>query len=268
MRRREALGVIGALAAVAPLVGACRRERKESVLIAGSSTMQKYLRSLVEAFEREHPEVFVELKAGGASAGLLALKRGSIDVATMTRDVTPTEDDLALRNYLVARDGVAILVHPSNPVRSLKLEQLRAIYEGSVANWKDVGGPDARLVMLTRGENVTTEHSLRDMLLGGDLMPSGVHVADSAAMTKAVAEQPGAIGFESSHHVTPAMRTLAIDGVELSRLTVLSGRYPLSRSFYLALYGTPPPPAVAFASFVLGPKGRALLEREGLTVVY
>ncbi len=267
MTRREALTALGALA-LAPVVSSCKRVTRESILIAGSTTMQRYLKPVVEAFAKEYPNVTVVSEAGGAAAGVMALKRGSIDVATMTRDVKPAEDDIDLRNYLIARDGIALLVNPSNPVKSLTVEQLTPIYQGLTTSWKAVGGDDAPITLLTRDPESNTQRSLRDLLVGGDQLPAGKLMKTTADLMKEVASDPHAIGFVSSHHVTPEMHVLQVGDVEKTRNTVLSGRSPLARSFYVVHFGQAPPPAAGkFVAFLLSDKGRAAIEKEGLIVV-
>ncbi len=267
MTRREALTALGALA-LAPIVSSCKRVTRESILIAGSTTMQRYLKPIVEAFIKDNPNVTVVSEAGGAAAGVMALKRGSIDVATMTRDVKPAEDDLELRNYLVARDGIALLIHPQNPVKDLTVAQLSGIYQGLTTSWKTVGGDDAPITLLTRDQESNTQRSLRDLVVGGDQLLAGKLMKTSADLIKEVASDPHALGFVSSRHVTPESHVLRVNDVEMTRHTVISGRYPLARSFYVALFGaTPPPAAEKFVAFLLSKTGHDLLEQQGLTVV-
>ncbi|MFI5300124.1 MAG: phosphate ABC transporter substrate-binding protein [Polyangiales bacterium] len=260
--------VIMALVALLALAS-CKRPVAETILVAGSTTMQGYLQPVVEEFHKDNPNVDVVIESGGASAGVIALKRLAIDVAMLTRDVTSAEDDLELRNYLVARDGIAIFVHPSNPVRNLTMAQLAHIYSGATTNWNTLGGNDAPIVALLREPEARAQKSLRDMVLGGDEPAKSKHVTGSQGMMDAVKGDPNAIGFISSHHVTPEMKLITVNGVEMSRHTVVSGRYPLARSFYIAVFGPAPPPAAErFVEYVLSKKGQAALEKEGLIVVF
>ncbi len=259
----------------------CRHdEGQETVLIAGSTTMFHYLAPVVAAFQAKHPKASVVSEPGGSTAGLVALKRGAIDVATLARDVTPDEDDVRLRDFLVARDGVAIIVHASNPLENLSRHEVSQICSGELRSWKaaGAGAPAAELeklgeiVLIDRAKSSRTRKSMLDLVLGGDdAMHGAKEVASGDEMLAAVRGDPRAIGYASLRSFTknPAgVKALRIEDVPMNQATMLTGRYPLTRSFYLALYGQPPKLAEQFVTFVLSPEGQALLEEDGLLGVH
>jgi len=262
VRRRELL--VGAATLVA--AAACRRARpRASLLVAGAKAMESYVTLLAAAFD---PAVAFVVEAGGASASVIALKRGAIDVATMLRDFTEREEDPLLRNYLVARDGIAILVNRANPIKDLRMDDLRRIYARDVTSWREVGGADVPIAIVTREDSSHTQRSLRDILLGGDRMPDGRTASSREQMVAMVAKDPNAIGFSAFAGIGGDVSVVAVDSVPLTRPTIVSGRYPLSRSFYLVLYGTSTPAAERFVSFAIGSDGQAILEHAGLLPVY
>ena len=242
--------------------------QEQVLLVAGSSTMRSFVDPLVDDFKKKEAHTVVENQAGGATAGVIALKRGAIDVAMLTRDLKEEEDDRELRNYLVARDAIAIVVNKQNPVSDLSRHQLHKIYEGEITSWKALGGPDAPIEILTREPGSTTEKSVRDYVLGGDEMPKGRQTQSRDDMVAAVKSSPNAIGFAPLAGISPDVKVLTIDGVPITRPTVLSGRYPLSRSFYLVLYGASSPTAERFVAFALSKEGQDLLAKDGLLPVY
>ncbi len=250
------------------LLAACRRAPPTPMLlIAGASTMQRYLETLVTAFAKREPSIRVVSDAGGAAAGVIALRRGAIDVALLTRDLKPEEDDPLVRNYLIAKDGIAIVVNPANPVSNLTLAQLKQIYTLEIVSWKALGGPDVKIELLTRDPTARLQRSLRDLVLAGDEMPRGHMVTSRAEMLAAIQASPWAIGFTSLHMLTKELKAFTIDGVPMNRVTILSGRYPLARSFYIATYGAPTPEADKLVRFTLGDAGQSLLAGDGLIPV-
>ena len=256
------------MVAVAVLAGCHHAESHDALLVAGAKAMESYTSLLADAFGKTEAGTTIVVEAGGAAASVIALKRGAIDVATMPRDVSEREDDALLRNYLVARDGIAILVNRANPVTTVTMAQLRRIYAREITSWRDLGGGDAPIDLVVRDDASHTERSVRDILLGGDRMPKGQVASSREQMIAMVEHDANALGFSALAGAAGDVAVLDIDGVPLTKLTVMSGRYPLSRSFYLALYGSSSPAAERFVSFAIGPQGQDLLERAGLLPVY
>jgi phosphate transport system substrate-binding protein len=242
---------------------------QETLLIAGSSSMKLYLDPVVEAFAAAHPRASVVCEGGGAAAGVLALKREAIDIALIGRDVTAEEDDDNLRDFLVARDGVAIVVSKSNSIAGLTLKQLAEIASGTITSWKQVGGPDAPIVFLDRPKTSQLRKSFMDLVLEGEEPMNGATIAKTyEEMAAAITTNIHALGYVSFHHAGADLRALPINGVEMSRGTMLSGRYPLTRSFYLAVYMKPSSLAESFVSFTMSKEGQSLLVDKGLLAVY
>jgi phosphate transport system substrate-binding protein len=255
-----------ALALVA-LAGCKRAPSTQMLLVAGSTTMQRVLTHIVAEFAKREPGINIVNEAGGAAAGIIALKRGAIDVATLSRDLTKDEDDGRIRDYLIARDGLAIILNPANPIANLTVAQLRQIYTQQVTSWKALGGPDAKIEILTRDSTVQVQRSLRDIVLHGAPLPPGREVSSRDEMIEAVKTAPNAIGFVSLRGMDPSVKALTINGVAMTRLTILSGRYPLSRSFYLVLYGLSAPAAEKLVTFARSADGQAILAEDGLIPV-
>jgi phosphate transport system substrate-binding protein len=244
-------------------------EAQDTLLVAGSTTMVSYLEPVVSAFEKKHPRVSIVSEPGGSTAGIIALKRGAIDVATVARDVHASEDDIGLRDYLIARDGVAVIVHPKNKIDGLTTAQIEHIVTGAFTSWKDVGGDDVPIVFVDRTKASRTRKSLVDLVLGGDDTLRGAReVGSGEDMDKAVKADPNAVGFVSLKDLAKDAKAVAINGVPLTKATMISGRYPLTRSFYLAVYLKPSKIAEQFVEFTLSEDGQAILEKDGLLGVH
>jgi len=215
---------------------------QETLLIAGNSAMARHLEPLVKEFKVRNPKANVVCEPGGTVAAVIALKRGAIDVAALSRLVSPDEDDPRLRDYQVCRDALGIVVHNDNPVSNLTLKQLDALFDGTYTSWNQVGGPDTPVHLYVRDQEAPISRSFNEMALGGDEPFAGAHaVKKSADMIAAIKGDPGAIGYLALKHVKKAgdFKVLKIEGIEMNRLTTLSGSYPLSRAFYLASTGRP-----------------------------
>ncbi len=267
MRKRRLFPLM--LAACA-LLGSCKKPlQTETLLIAGSSTLQHYIQPVVKKFMADNPSIRVVSEAGGPAAALVALKHGAIDIATATRPAAAAEDDIYLREYLIARDGLAIVVNPANPVNELSTTQLGRIFHGEVTKWKDVGGVEGSIVLVDRDKQSNVKKSLEDLLLAGEPCKVTTKMAASSAdMLAAVKSTPSAIGYLTLHKLGPGVKVLRVNGVEMSRITLLSGRYPLSRSFYLAVHLKRSSMAERFVEFSLSKTGQDLLAANGLLEVF
>ena len=252
-----------------PAWGCSKQAKQETLLVAGSSTILPYMEKLKAGFAKTHPNYIIEAQGGGSTAGLIAVRRGAIDLATMSREVRRDEDDPYTRDYLVGKDAVAIVVHPANPVANLSKEQLRGIFDGSIANWRQVGGEDAPILVVGRKAGSTTRKAVDEMVLDGlDFAKSAINAESAEAVAKRVAENPSAIGYLALKDLQKTVRAVDVAGVPVARETILSGRYLLSRDFYLVLYDKPKPAVQKFIDYVMGKEGQGILEHEGLIRVY
>ncbi len=254
---------------VCALLGGCTKpQATETLLIAGSSTMRFYIEPVVKEFMAENPSTHVVCEGGGSTAALVALKHGAIDIASVSRPITAEEDDAYLRDYLVARDGLAIIVNPANPVNELSTSQLVRVFEGEVTKWKEVGGGEGGIVLVDRDKKSNLKLSLEDLLLAGEDFTSARTAASAAEMLEIVRSTPTAIGYLSLHKMGPGVKALRVNGVEMSRMTMLSGRYPLARSFYLAVHMKVSALGERFIEFTLSKRGQDLLASDGLLEVF
>jgi phosphate transport system substrate-binding protein len=274
VRRRDACIVLagaGMLATVACTPGrSAAPVEQESLLVGGAAAMVPLARALAQAFVQGRADVAIVVERGGSLPAYIAASRGAIDVAAMTRALSDTEDDAGARQYLIARDDIGIVVNRNTTLRSLTRAQVRAAFAGEIANWRALGGPDAPLTVYAHARGATARQSAEHLLLGGGaLAPDARECADDAALAAAVAADPTAIGYLPGHARAGAdgLALLAVDGVEATRATVLSGRYPFTHSFHLMLHGAPGRTRAEFVRFARSPAGQAIVERLGLVAV-
>jgi phosphate transport system substrate-binding protein len=245
---------------------------RETLLIAGNAVMIRYLDPVIKEFQARHPHTSVVAEPGGTTAAVIALKRGAIDLAAMSRLSSADEDDPYFRDVQIFRDALAVVVHPSNPLDNVTLKQLELVYDGQETGWKALGGADTPIAAWARDKaNKTTARSFNELVLGGDDPFAGAHFATSSkAILEAVRGDPRAIGYVTLRHVldgAAGLKTLQVEGVELNRRTILSGRYPLSRTFYLGVYLKPTPAAEEFLRFACSREGQEIFAKDGQLAV-
>ncbi|GAB4203868.1 MAG: phosphate ABC transporter substrate-binding protein [Roseiflexaceae bacterium] len=231
---------------------------------AGSTTMQPLVEKLAEQYRQHNPAVELEIAAGGSVVGINAVQDGSVDIGMASRPVKDSEIKPGMRLFPVAYDALAIIVHPNNPVRSLTFEQLRAIYQGTITNWRELGGPDTPIRPVVREVSSGTRGAFDDLVLDGEdpAIPSTSEVT-AGEVEKTVANDPHAIGYVGFGNVRPDIATLAIDGAEPSPATVQSGSYKLRRPLTLLTGSLSRPLAQSFVEFALSPEGQQLVAEDG-----
>lgn len=270
MERRQFLTLSGSIAAGLS-TGAwswpLAKKRPPPVLIAGSTNVLPFTKLLLQAFLRHHPDIEVVSEGGGSLAGLIAVRRGAIDIAAMSREIRRNEQGDSTRDYLLAKDAIALICHPANRVRAVKRAHIRDILAGRIQNWAVLGGDDAPLHLYNRAAGSTTRRWVEENIMGGDdVYRQAPVLAKAKDVADAVAKDPLAIGYLATRDLTTDLPTLKIDGVEISRPSIYSGRYPLTRSLYYVAHGTTNESARLFLTFARSAEAQALLEPELLRV--
>jgi phosphate transport system substrate-binding protein len=272
LQRRLLLASLGTLGIAASATGWWWRHQRPhaalraSLLVAGANAMLDLNRALATEFARTRPMVDVAVEQGGSLAGLIALQRGAIDVAAMSRELSEAEDSPRTRSYLVAKNDIAIAVHPQSPLRNLSAEQVRAIFMGEITEWQTVGGPAAPIRVVSRAPGSSSRQFLQELVLQGeDFTLQALEVGSAKEMAKEIAADPLAIGYVAlkDRDATP-LTYLSIDGVPATRTTVLSARYRFTQPLYLVVYGDVGPTAQAFIDFALGAEGQAIVASQHL----
>jgi len=234
------------------------------ITLAGSTSIQPF----AERWAEEYPAGRVIVQSGGSTAGIKAAHDGTAEIGMSSRALVAGEI-AGLVQTVVARDGIAVIAHAGNPVQGLSLRQLRGIYAGDITNWREVGGRDLRITVITREDGSGTRDAFEQFVMGDahTIATSALVTAYSGGLRKMVSQDPGAIGYVTFSQLNAQVRPLAIDGVEPSELAIASGRYRLQRPFVFLTRGAPRGAARAFIDFVLSDPGQQLARREGLAPV-
>jgi phosphate transport system substrate-binding protein len=230
------------------------RAADDRLVLTGSSTVAPLALEIGKRFEREHPGVRVDVQSGGSTRGVNDARSGLADIGMASRALKPSESDLHADT--IAMDGIALIVHADNPIRSLSADQVRAIYTGAVGNWKAVGGPDRRITVVNKAEGRSTlELFLHHFGLTNRQIRAQVVIGDNEQGIKTVAGNPGAIGYvsigtaEFDQAQGVPIRLLPMDGVAATVDNAANGRFPLARPLNLVTKETPGALAQRFIAF-------------------
>ena len=237
-----------------------------ALCIAGSTSVQPFAEKLAEVYMQQHPGERIDVQGGGSSAGIYAAQQGAADLGASSRELVEAEK--ALHEIPIAWDGIAVIVHPSNPLNNLRLEQLRQIFQGKIANWRELGLPPHAIDTITREEGSGTREAFEHLVMGKTFITPGALVQDSnGSVREIVAGDPYSLGYISAGLVDERVKTVAVDGILPTRENIKNQTYKLVRRFLLVGRVPPAGRCLAFVDFILSPQGQRLLEAEGLVGV-
>jgi phosphate transport system substrate-binding protein len=240
-----------------------RRDAQKELVVAGSTSIQPFADRWAEVYMAKYPGRIVNVQGGGSSAGIQAARSGAAGIGTSSRELKPEEKDLT--EIVVARDGLAIIVHPTNPVSDLSLAQVKQIFAGEILNWKKLGGRDKTITVVTREEGSGTRGAFQEMVMGKVRIYRGAIVEDSnGTVREIVAGDPDSIGYISLGLVNSAVKALNLDGVTPTDDHILQKSYRLVRPFLFVIKGNVEGEAKDFVDFVLSEEGQDLIKKEGL----
>ena len=207
-------------------------EGKKSVATDGSTSMNKVIGGLGEAFEAD-TGIKVTYNATGSGAGIQAVEEGRCDIGLASRNLKDEEKAKGLESTILAYDGIAIIVHPENPVNDLDVETIAKIYTGEIKNWKEIGGSDAEIVLIGREGGSGTRDGFESITDTEDKCKYRQELASTGDVITTVASNPAAIGYASLASVKDSVKALTVDGVAPSEATIKDGSYVVQRPFVL-----------------------------------
>lgn len=244
------------------------------IVIKGSTTVLPVAQAAAEAFMKKNPGVNISISGGGSGDGIKALIDRTTDIADSSREISPEEIARAERNgvepaaHKVAIDAIVPVVHPSNPVSNISLEQLSLIYQGKIRNWKEIGGENRVIVVISRDSSSGTYESWGEKVLhGAKVTPRAQLQVSSGMILQLVSGNKFAIGYIGIGYINKRVKTLAVNGVEATPENALSGKYPIARPLYMYTNGRPRGEVGKFIKFVLGPEGQHTVRKEGFVPI-
>ena len=269
------MSVLGAAVLLGMSVSHARAEGRV-LQIEGSTTVGPIAEAFAEAIMKADKDAKITVKKTGSGDGAAALVDGRCDIASMSRFMKPEEFKAAVDKgrmpvaTAVAMDGVCMIVHPSNPVKGLTLEQIRKIYKGEIRNWKDLGGTDSPIVVISRDTSSGTYETFNEKVMNKEKMSDGVeYVNANPQVYNRVKETAGAIGYVGLGFVDANVKAVPVEGVAPSRKTIAAGVYPISRPLFLFTNGYPQLGSLlhVYVTFYLSEKGQEIVESKGFVPV-
>lgn len=260
-----------ALLAVIAITGSAMAA--EELQIDGSTTVGPIGDAFAEAFK---DKASITVSKTGSGDGAAALVEGRCDIAMMSRFMKPKEYKAAVEKdifpvaHVIAMDGVCPIVHPSNPVKELTSEQIKDVYMGKIANWKELGGADMPIVIISRDTSSGTYETFHKLVMKKEKMADNVEYVNSNPQAHArVKSTVGAIGYVGLGFLDRNVKALTVDGVEPDQSTISKGIFPVSRPLYLFTNGYPKLGSIthAFCAFYLTEEGQEIIEDKGFVPV-
>ena len=244
--------------------------------IKGSTTVLPAAQKVAEAFMKEYPDISISISGGGSGNGIKAIIDGTTDVAMSSRFIKDKEVKLALEKgsypvpFAVAYDCIVPVVHPSNPLKNISLEQLGDVYKGKIKNWKELGGLDKRIVVISRDTSSGTyEVWHKKVLKKKRVFPGALLQASNGAVAQAVASNKYAIGYVGIGYLNDRLKAVSVDNIFGSPKTALDGTFPVARALFLFTAGWPEGDVSTFINYFVNPgKGQKLVEEAGFVPLY
>ena len=231
----------------------------------GSTSMEKVIGALSESFMAANGGVTVNYNPTGSGSGITAVQEGTCDIGLSSRALKDEEKAAGLKETILAYDGIAIIVHPDNPVSDLTLEQIAKLYTGEITNWKDVGGNDAEVVLIGREAASGTRDGFESITGTKDACQYRQELTSTGDVITAVSQNPDAIGYASLASVKDTVKALNVGGVTPSEATVKDGSYLVQRPFVLVTVEGKAlsPAAQAFFDYALSADAASIISAAG-----
>jgi len=246
------------------------------LVIKGSTTVLPIAQKVAEAYMKEHPETKISISGGGSGNGIKAIIDGSTDIADSSRFIKKKEIKRAMKKgvypvpFRVAYDCIIPVIHPSNSVKNLSLDQLKKIYQGKIKNWKDVGGPDRRISVISRDTSSGTYEVWEKKVMKKErVFPGALLQASNGAVVQVVNKNKNAIGYIGIGYLDQSVKPITVNGIEGTIATTLNGTFPISRPLFMFTESWPTGETIKFLNYLLHPdKGQKLVSQAGYVPLY
>ncbi|MBC2714145.1 MAG: phosphate ABC transporter substrate-binding protein [Desulfobacteraceae bacterium] len=248
----------------------------ETLEIKGSTTVLPIAQKAAEAFMKIYPDVNVSVSGGGSGNGIKAIIDGTTDIADASRFIKDKEVALAVEKgvypvpFGVAYDCIVPVVHLSNPIKNLTIDQLKDIYMGKIKNWKEIGGSDKKIVVISRDTSSGTYEVWNKLVMKKErVFPGALLQASNGAVAQAVAKNSYAVGYVGLSYLNKDLKALTVDGVKATAENAMTAAYPISRVLYMFTKGWPTGTTLKFINFVMHPaKGQKIVAEAGYVPLY
>ena len=273
MFKKRVLALLSSTILVAGLAVGCgsnsgvdaKSDKETKVTVSGSTSVGSPMEKLAEAFEGKNSGVKVEVQQLGSSAGIKNAIEGVSEIGMSSRDLKDEEKSSGLKETIIATDGIAVITNKANKVTDLTLDQVKDIYTGKITNWKEVGGEDAPIVVVSREDGSGTRDGFQEKVgFESEELIKDAQISDGSGNIKSTVEgNANAIGYISFGYVDEAVNAVKVDGVEINHETVANNEYVIARPFILVNKDGISDNAQALIDFILSDEGQSILEEKG-----
>ena len=238
-----------------------------TISVSGSTTVQPLAEKLAEAFMTENTGIRIDVQGGGSSVGVKAAGQGTSDIGMASREIK--ESELAefpkLNVIVIARDGIAIVANADVTVSDLTVEQVRDIFSGKITNWKDLGGEDQNIIVVSREEGSGTRGAFEELVMGKDALitASAILQPSNGSIRTTVSTTPYSIGYMSFGYLDDTIKAISIGGIAPTEPNAADGSYPIVRPLNMLTNGEPTGAVKAFLDFILSDAGQKLVVEDG-----
>lgn len=238
-----------------------------TISVSGSTTVQPLAEKLAEAFMTENTGIRIDVQGGGSSVGVKAAGQGTSDIGMASREIK--ESELAefpkLNVVVIARDGIAIVANADVTVSDLTVEQVRDIFSGKITNWKDLGGEDQNIIVVSREEGSGTRGAFEELVMGKDaiITASAILQPSNGSIRTTVSTTPYSIGYMSFGYLDDTIKAISIGGIAPTEPNAADGSYPIVRPLNMLTNGEPTGAVKAFLDFILSDAGQKLVVEDG-----
>jgi len=234
----------------------------KTITESGSTTVQPLAELLAEAFMAENEGISVLIQGGGSSVGIKAAADGTVDIGASSRELTSS--DPAINKFLLAKDGIAVIVNPKNPINNFSIEQIREIFAGNITIWSEVGGSDDEIHLAVREEGSGTRTAFQDMVMDdSEIAKYSILQSANGAIIQVVKSDVDAIGFISFGYVSDLVKAISIDGTAATNENAADGSYPIVRPLYFVTGEEPSGIVKTFIDYCTGTKAQEIIIDEG-----
>ncbi|MBW1984915.1 MAG: phosphate ABC transporter substrate-binding protein [Deltaproteobacteria bacterium] len=247
----------------------------DQLVLKGSTTVLPIAQKAAEAYMKAYPKSVISLSGGGSSNGIKGIIDGTTDIGNASRFIKDKEVKLAVSKgvypvpHRIALDCIVPIVHLSNKVNNLSLDQLKNIYLGKIKNWKQVGGKDMKIVVISRDSSSGTFDAWKSLVMKKErVVPTALTVPSNGALVTQIGNTKGALGYIALGYITKKVKTLNVKGVKGSVETTLNGKYKISRPLYMFTNGWPKGETLNFLNFLLSKQGQKLVSEAGSIALY
>ena len=242
------------------------------IILVGSTSVDPLAQKLAEAYKAKTPDVDIEIQAVGSSAGIKAALDGSATIGMSSRELKEEEIAEGANPLIICREGIAVAVNPENPVQNLSNDQVQKIFMGEITNWKEVGGNDEEILVVSRESGSGTRGAFEEILkiekevegkkISG-LVQTALQAEGTGAVKANVASKENAIGYVSLGYIDETIKTVQVEGADATAENITAGTYPVARPFVLVTKGEISETDQAFLDFVMSSEGQAEAEKDG-----